>query len=34
MTLSGFVGLILGLRNSFYRLAGLVPNGLPANEIQ
>lgn len=26
-------GVLFGLRNSFYRLEGLVPNGLPANEV-
>ena len=29
--LSWFIGLILGLRNSSYRLEGLVPNGLEKN---
>lgn len=27
-----FTGLFLGARNSYYRLAGLVPNGLPRTE--
>ncbi len=28
-----FVSIYLGMRNSMYRLQGLVPNGLPANKV-